>query len=224
MASKEATSASWADVVNQLLNSFLLLRDIFGYALPGVVFLGIGVLSGRLSLQRLHTVLVPYEPPWWVLVGLLVAVGYAVGHILVALAYLRIDAWKFVLDLIDSDQLKDHPTEVSAQDLYLRHFYTGLFSEKDRRETMAMLTFSLVAALLLGAVVFCWLHPTLCELMVWSGIILFVETLTTMSHLKRVRKAGVDAGALIEAREKATPDQLKTVFDAILQALGSKAG
>jgi hypothetical protein len=225
MAEKTNSSASWADVVNQLVTSFSVLRDIFGYALPGLVFLGIGILSHRITLQALHDLLTPYNPPWWALVALLVAAAYAIGHILASIAYMRIDAWKALLYWRKSPRLDEHPTEVSALDLYYKHFYPELFAEKNRRETMAVLTFSLMAALLLGWVVFCWLTPTLCEVLFWSGVALFVDTLTTMSHLRRVREAAQKAGADIKAAEAAAPGtvspDLKAVLDAIQQAAGN---
>ena len=228
MATKAETGASWADVVNQLVNSFLVLRDIFGYALPGLVFLGIGVLSRRMSLQTIHDLLIPYDPPWWARAALLVAAAYAIGHILAAIAYFRIDMWKMYLSWRKSPTLAQHPTEVHAEDLYYRHYYPDLYAERNRRETISVLSFSMVAALFLGWVVFCWLQLTLCTVVGWSALILFLDTLTTMSHLKRVRQATLDAGKTIKD-EKETPatvsPDLKAVLDAIQQAytdLGKK--
>jgi hypothetical protein len=227
MAAQNQRSATWPSVVNLLLDTFLLLRDIFGYALPGGLFLAVGIISGRLSLSRLDALLAPYHPPTWALAILLITGCYLVGHVLAGIAYLRNDFWK-LFHLNDTEWMADYPTEVNGRDLYLRHYYPGLFREWDRRETLAMLTYCTVAALLLGWIVFFLFHPSFGDVLIWTAVLVFLDAVTAMSHLTRVRKAIHTAGVAIEEREKATQenqhaiqpkgDELRFVIDAIIRA------
>jgi len=227
MPEQPDSSASWADVVKELLDSFLLIRDIFGYALPGGLFLAIGIASGRLKLSQLAALTAPFHPPTWVWVGVAISASYLVGHILAAVAYLRIDIWK-LFHWRDPDWYPNHPTELNPRDLYLRHYYPDLFHDQYRRETLSVLSFASVAALILGWLVFCEFQVALSDILISSGVLVFIDTLSTMSHLRRVREATHKAGELIEAQEKALADaqrpiqpsseDLRYMIDAILKA------
>jgi hypothetical protein len=200
MAGSGDSGATWADIVKSLMDTFQLLRDIFGYALPGLVFAGIGVASGRIRLQQIHDLLKPYDPPMWVLAGLGIAACYVIGHLLACIAYFRIDFWKYI-KRGDMDYLRNHPTEVNADDLYWRHFYPELFHDMDRRETMALLMYSTTAAMVVGGLVFVWLSPTLSETIIGISAVVFLDGLTTMAHLRRTRAAIHEAGPRIKATE-----------------------
>jgi len=221
MASSGDSGATWADVVKSLMDTFQLLRDIFGYALPGLVFAGIGVASGRIQLQRAQDLLLPYHPPHWALAGLGIAACYVIGHLLASIAYLPIDIHKWV-QRNNQDWLDAHPTEVCATDLKWRHFYPELFHDMDRRETMALLMYSTLAAMVSGWVVFYWLVLTLrCAILLLSAFV-FVDGLTLMQHLARVRKAVQKAGTDIQKYEEehaASGDAKKVVGDALQAAL-----
>ncbi len=203
MASDES-NASWAGVVNELITSFNLLRDIFGYALPGAVFLGIGLISGNLNTwlpghQDPAQLLKDYPIPAWAAAIAVVALCYAVGHILATIAYLRIDLWKALLARLAPrnkwarETLENYPTEVNAEEAYWEGKSPQFFNAAERRETMALLSFSLAAALLLGWLVFCKLHASLSCTILGAGILVLMDTLTSMNHLKRVRKAAISA-------------------------------
>jgi hypothetical protein len=203
MADSGESGAGWADVVKELLDTFLLLRDIFGYALPGGAFLAVGVLSGRLQIANLKTLLGPYNVPAWAMTVIGIAACYTIGHILAAVAYLPVDLYKAWLAWTKNSSLPEQPTEICADDLYYQHYYPELFQSWVRRETMTLLTFSLCAALLFGWVVFWWRHPSLGDVVIWGAALLFADNLTGMPHLRRVRKATQDAGGMIRADEKA---------------------
>lgn len=227
MAADSDARSTWADIAKSLIDTFLILRDVFAYALPGGLFLGIDIISGRLSLSRLDAYLSPYHPPTWALAVLLIGACYIIGHVLIAIAYLRVDFWK-LFHLNDPEWLADYPTEVNARDLYLRHYFPEIFRELDRRETLAMLLYACVAALVLGWLVFFIFHPSFADVIIWTAILVFLDTLTTMSHLSRVRKAVHAAGLAIEERERIekeneraiqpTGEQLRFVIDAIFRA------
>jgi hypothetical protein len=221
MAGSGDSGSTWADVVKSLMDTFQLLRDIFGYALPGMVFAGIGVASGRIELKNVEAMFLPYHLPNWALAGLGVAACYVTGHLLASIAYLPIDIHKYVRRH-DQKWMEEHPTEVCATDLKWRHFYPELFHDMDRRETMALLMYSTLAAMVLGYVVFYWLVlPPRTTILLLSAFI-FVDGLTLMQHLSRVRKAIHKAGDEIQAYEEAHSgggDAKKVVASAMQAAL-----
>lgn len=190
---------SWAGVVAELIKSFLILRDIFGYALPGAVFLGIGVLTGRIRLQSLQDLSQPYHPPIWVALVLLVGACYAVGQVLAAFAYLPIDVCKWWKSAQNPDDgwLRNHPTEVDAEILGIRRQYPEFLVDLDRRETLTILTASMMVALFSGAIVFCYVKPPLCTTLIFAGLVLLVDFSTEIPHLRRVRQAVKDAAKAV---------------------------
>jgi hypothetical protein len=197
--SKTESVDSWAGVVAELIRSFLILRDIFGYALPGAMFLGIGVLRGRIRLQSLQDLSQPYHPPIWVAVVLLVGACYVVGQVLATVAYLPFDIWKWWVSRRKPTDpwLVDHPTEVNAEILGIRRQYPEFFVELDRRETITILTASMMVAFLGGVIVFCWGKLGLCTTLVIGGLLLLVDFSTAIPHLRRVRKAVRDAAKAV---------------------------
>ncbi len=46
--SDDKSGGGWAGFVTELTKNFLILRDVFGYALPGAVFFAIGMLRKSL--------------------------------------------------------------------------------------------------------------------------------------------------------------------------------
>lgn len=96
MAESSDNAGSWPGLVSQINSTFNLLRDLFGYALPGGVFLAIGVLSGRYSLSDLDNLLSPYHPPAWAFVALVFGACYIVGDILAAIAYMPNSVLKWI--------------------------------------------------------------------------------------------------------------------------------
>jgi len=99
-SSSDEGSSGWPGLFAYLNKTFDLLRDIFGYALPGLVFFAICVAAAHPTLTLVHEKLKPYEPNTWAQ-GLLAAAGcYAMGHILIMLAYLPIDLFKLALFLL----------------------------------------------------------------------------------------------------------------------------
>ena len=206
MANSGDGRANWADIVNTLINTFQILRDIFGYALPGFVFAAIGVASGRIQLQQIHELFKPYDPPMWILVGLGIAGCYVVGNLLACIAYLPTNIRKLCPGS-DPSWLEEHPTEVNSDDLYWRHFYPKLLEVLDRRETQSILKYSTLAAMLVGSLLFCVLHLTFCWTIVAISAFVFVDSLMTMGPLRRARKAIHKAGIKIQTKETGTPAQ-----------------
>jgi hypothetical protein len=219
--------SAWAGAGEFFLDALLLLRDIFVFALPGGLFFAIGLASHRLTLAQVNFFLAPYHPPTWALGLLLIAVCYLVGHLLFAIAGLRVEFWKLV-HWSDPDWLADYPTEVTARDLVIRHYFPDLFREMERREARARFMLSSIAALLAGWLIFFVFRPRFADVMIWTAVLVFLDTLTSMSRLGRVRKAIHAAGQEIEDREKAVSnaeaaiqpngDELRFVVDSIFKA------
>lgn len=198
MADSGDSAGSWPGLLAQLNKTFDLLRDLFGYAVPGVVFFAICIATGRLSLAAVHSKLAPYEPPTWALVGLAGAGCYAMGHILAMLAYLPLEIAKLFYRS-HPEKLKAFPTEVTKELLVIRQRHGELFLAADRRETMAILMGGLGMALLIGGLFACYgERVSLCQLFVATGVLLVFDFFTALLHLTRVRHAIVDADHEIE--------------------------
>ena len=161
-AKADDSAQGWPGLLSELQKSFNLLRDVFGYAMPGAVFLSIGLLSGRISLGQVNKLLNPYQPPTWAVVALLIIVCYVVGQVLAAVAYTPSNLRKYFRARKNPADpwVKHHPTEVSGHLLEIQRLYPGFLSSLERRETIAILIGSTMVALLGGALVFCltWLN------------------------------------------------------------------
>ncbi len=84
----EVVVGSWPGFVDQINKTFNLVRDAFGYALPGGAFLAVGLISGRFNLWQLRQLLAPYELPAWAAFVAIIAICYPVGTVMAAFAYM----------------------------------------------------------------------------------------------------------------------------------------
>ena len=203
MADSGDGASGWPGFIGQLNKTFMLVRDLFGYALPGGLFLAIGRISGRYNLQQLKTLLLPYTLPAWAAFVAVIAVCYATGALMAATVYMPIGLAKYVIWMYDRharhvaepregsvrDWLVHNPTEVTARTLELRLQHQDLLDTLDRRETLNVMAGSMAAALLTGWYVFCYAHWSLSRLLFWGGIVTLIQFLTGLSHLRRVLKA-----------------------------------
>ncbi len=237
MADSPDTVGSWPGLVAQLNKTFMLIRDVFGYALPGGVFLAIGLISKRFSLIDLQNLLLRYHPPAWVLFLLLVAVCYAVGDILASVAYMPIALrklwqWLFLKKYLypppgenaDAQRqntiyiLQDNPTEVTGDLLEIRRQHPEFFLESDRRETLMLLGGSMTAALIGGWLVFYVFAPRPSVLFAIAGGILLIQFSTGPSHLRRVRAAIRDANTRASAVTQNTPPDFPQLLADLITA------
>lgn len=220
--SKSDAAQGWPGLFSELQKSFNLLRDVFGYAMPGAVFLSIGLMSGRISLRQVDGLLKPYTPPTWAVVVLLIIACYVVGQVLAAVAYTPAALRKYYRELRNPADpwVTNHPTEVSGHLLEVQRLYPGFLSSLERRETIAIFIGSTMVALLAGALVFCLQWFNLCGTLVTAGVILFVDFWTAMPHLRRVHKAVAAAYIEAEAYEaKHKDDKPKPASPDVKQAL-----
>jgi hypothetical protein len=203
-AKPDDAAQGWPGLLSELQKSFNLLRDVFGYAMPGAVFLSIGLLSGRISLRQFAQLLYPYQLPAWGAVIFLVIVCYVVGQVLAAIAYTPANLRKYFRARKNPHDpwVKEHPTEVSSKLLEIQRLYPSFLMSAERRETISIFIGSTMAALLGGAVVFCFHWLNLCSTLVIAGIILFSDFWTAMPHLRRVHHAVAEAYVEAEQYEK----------------------
>jgi hypothetical protein len=157
---------SWPGFLSELSKSFLILRDIFGYALPGAVFLSIGLLCRRFSLHDVQYYLLdPYHLPAWLAAILGLGACYAIGHVLSAIAYLRWDFPQTPSKSVraEDSSLADSPgqcsTEIPARLIDIRGRHPELLIELERQSLMTQLRGSAGVAMVLGSLLFFW-FPT----------------------------------------------------------------
>lgn len=130
----------WPAVLLALVRTFVLLRDIVGYGVPGalLVFLVVHV-RGPQILAPLHAGM-----PWWVVVPTVATLAYVAGHFAVSVGYEleeRLSGW--------------HKSEAQASDVEAapyRALYPELFVEADRRAIIATMRLGLAGSLLLAEI------------------------------------------------------------------------
>jgi hypothetical protein len=233
MASSESGgSDSWPGFLSELTKSFLILRDIFGYALPGAVFLSIGVLLKRFSLHDVQYFLEPYNLPVWLAVVLGIGACYVVGHLMAQIAYFLFNTWKwpFSRKLLfwrrkpasvghqvaatdgtrtETDSAgpgKCAPTQVSVELISLRGTHPELLIELERQSTMTQLRGATGAAMLVGSLVFyfCRTTPPVGWMMGVAGaFLLSVFMFSAMRHLAELTDNTTTAGTQANAADKA---------------------
>ncbi len=198
-SAKSGDSAqTWSGLISELQKSFNLLRDVFGYAMPGAVFLSIGLMSGRIKVRQVSELLAPLTVPTWAIVALLIIVCYVVGQVLAAVAYTPSNILKALWAKKHPAWVKKQYTEVSPELLEVQRHYPGFLLTLDRRETIGIFIGSTMVALLGGTAVF-YLHWfTLPRALLLGGLILLVDFWTVFSHLGRVRTA-IEAASKLAA-------------------------
>lgn len=226
-AASPSSPSTWTGAAALFLDACLLIRSIFLYAIPGGLFFAIGLVSHRITLAQANALFAPYHPPTWALGLLLIAACYLAGQLLFAIVSLRTEFWQLV-HWRDAEWLAKYPTQVTARDLVVRHYFPDLFREMDRREASSRFVFSCIAALLIGWLIFLEFQPPFADVVIGAAVLIFIATLTWVTQLGRIRAAIHAAGSEIEAREKAahetqaiiqpTPDELRFVIDSIFKA------
>ncbi|HWY22352.1 MAG TPA: hypothetical protein VNX26_14090 [Candidatus Acidoferrum sp.] len=210
MADSNGSVSSWPGFVDQLNKTFMLVRDAFGYALPGAAFLAVGIVSHSFSLCEVYCLLLPYHMPPWMAFLAVVAVSYAVGGVMAAAAYMPFMLAKTAVwwlyrrppETISSPPtpaeirratrtawLVKHPTEVTKEILDIRINYPKLIDTLDRRETLCLLAASMSSALLYGWLVFYYLKLHFGTIILCGGVVTYIQFLTGLPHLRRVAEA-----------------------------------
>lgn len=217
-APEASSSSSWSDLLAELVRSFVLMRDVFGYLLPGAFFLLIGMQSGHLEefvgKAKLPS---PDSHPWLFSISFVV-VSYILGHFLVATSYVHLNVASIVRELQrrprerriadnkkqendEREAAKDKSADQQAADLLRYHQdFPKIFIEHDRQSIMALLRQGLTAALLLGVLVFYCLYDRQFWVMVVAGIVMLISCVSGYYHVGRLRQRTLLAARAAEAR------------------------
>jgi hypothetical protein len=127
-------------LLGSLISSFLLLRDLFGYAIPGAVLLGSVDYFEKPDFSNVPMI---HESVWLEFV-VAVTASYVVGHILAAIGYLP-------YDICTGKRTFEAPTQQAKDALFYRYLYPSMFIDADRRETLTILRICLSVAIILVA-------------------------------------------------------------------------
>jgi hypothetical protein len=158
-------------LLGSLIKGFLLLRDFFGYVIPGAVVWGVvAYASGAQDLSQLPLA----AESIWVRAVIAVTASYVVGHVLAALGYSLYDGVDQVWHRIKHPMRPRPVTNAETNTVYYRYLYPSMFIEADRRETLTILRAALAVALLVGVY---FLHSPLGQgvalaaglFMLWNG-------------------------------------------------------
>jgi hypothetical protein len=134
-------------LLGSLIGSFFLLRDFFGYVIPGAVLWAIVAYSfgiGDLSQLPLSAESI------WVRAVTVITASYVVGHVLAAIGYSLYEWFDEAWRKIKHPNQAKPVTNTEMNTIYYRYLYPSLFIEADRRETLTILRVALAMALLIG--------------------------------------------------------------------------
>jgi hypothetical protein len=144
-------------LLGSLVSGFLLLRHVFGYLLPGALFL-LGLIYTYSTTQSsvLHSVTSAFaDTPKWLVIWFFVAGSYVIGHVLVAIGYQIYGGLRGLARIIRPEtpektkaEVKTEAIERDAEILFHRYLYPGLFIDRDRRDTINILRIGLAIAFL----------------------------------------------------------------------------
>ena len=151
----EETPGSWGQLLFRLIGQFLLLRDFFGYFIPGLTF----VLLLSYPAVVTYGFRIPTFQPIWLALLVAAVECYISGHFLAAAGHALQDS---VATLIGrafqktrrhARRTAKNPLRLEPTILFYRALYPHLFIELDRRDTLALLRTGLGASFTIG----CWL-------------------------------------------------------------------
>ncbi|SRR6266849_266691 len=198
-----ADKTSWTGLLADLIRGFVLLRDLFGYVLPGVVFLLVGVHSGHVPGFEEFCKICGLELPKWMAGFLLLVVSYVTGHFLVATVFFIPDLMGLIRKRISKGktvQESDAQGQEASDLLRYRKEFPDIFIELDRRSILAVLRVGLAGSALLGFAVFYWLYPYRRSLLVAAGVIMLFSAYGANRHIKEMRRVTLRAARDAEKR------------------------
>lgn len=223
--SEDKSGGGWAGFVTELTKNFLILRDVFGYALPGAVFFAIGLLRKSPTIVNVKPQLDIYGVPGWLqLVGALGAC-YIAGHVMGMIAYLPLNTWGFGLKWRWNPWRKEDEAQPSgtAKLIDIRARYPQVLTELERQSLMAQLRGASGVAMVAGFLAFYWSQKTATGWMIFfAGLFLWLLFwFSAIPHLAELTGDTISAGALTDAADSADKParNLKGLLKAIAEAL-----
>lgn len=190
---RSQSSSSWSDLLLQLIRSFVLLRDIFGYLLPGAAFLLIGSVLGQLSMFGRLSWLGNEESHPWLFALVLAVISYVVGQFVVTTSYLPGDIPRTVAEVwYKLSGKRPETNEEEAQDeadfLRLQAEFPEIYVEYDTQSIIALLRRGLAASVVLATLVFYYLHAHPVPVIAGAGAIMLFNALSGHFYLRTVLK------------------------------------
>ena len=197
--------------LGSLVTGFLLLRDFFGYVIPGLAF--IAMVGPLLSRNPMESVI---ASPNWISVIVLLGTSYLAGHVLAALGFIVLypERWRQEREPTGhghhSRKRPEHDAKSLEEALYYRYVYPQLFTELDRRDTIQLLRIALSVALLLGGIInlgacLAAHEPAPLPYLAWigaalAGAILLWNAKSGKDHIGELRRATVAAAKHAEGK------------------------
>jgi hypothetical protein len=203
-----AERSPWQGAFRELVQGFLVLRDLFSYALPGAAFLVIGLRSTLPGVRQLVAEL--KGTPAWAVMLLGLFASYLAGHFLLAAYYLLPNVGQ-VLRLrrlwarLSHRAAKELTYAMSVKELIYRRQFPELFVELDRHRIIVDMRRGLSLALVLGVIVFHWWPNgwfgglTEC-LLVAAGVVLWISALSGALRGGKVTADTIEAACEVAAR------------------------
>ena len=193
------------DIFKYLLKTFVLLRDLVGYLIPGLVFLAL------LDIDRAWT-LANAKPGWTLLAAILLA-SYVLAQLLAAAGYALMNRLHG-----KPAAAPETPAERFTrlkEKLYYATYYPDIFIEANRQDTVHLMRIATSMALVLaGAIqlflaIFAWAssgeHLTALPLIFWvacivAGLLLFLNSRAGDPHNRELASAAVEAAKMAEQK------------------------
>jgi hypothetical protein len=211
------------ELLGSSVKGFLSPRDLFGYLVPGIVF--VALASTRfVPLATWRSFLADPDKSFWLVVALLLVLSYLVGQVLVAVGYTLHGVAGTILFKKSTSAPGEEQKGFSAvvDEMYYRHLYPSIFVEADRRSTTNIMRINLAVGLLSGA--FFVLHESLLAFWVVFGVGLFLafNGYTGMFHVSWFTRSAVQAAARAE-ESHVRPGNVDEVEEAV-EAPESESG
>jgi hypothetical protein len=174
------------DLLGSVIRTFLMLRDLFGYVIPGGVLLAsLNYAYGLDLAAKNHW---PGGPTWLALLLLLVAC-YIAGHVLAAITF---TFYSCIVDpIVQKICGKKIKTAEPSDVLFYSYVYPALFVEHDRRDTLMILRACVGLALLPD---FWILSYPLNVLAGIAGVIMFASGYDSLRAVRTYKINTVKAG------------------------------
>jgi hypothetical protein len=182
------------NLLGNLIKGFLLLRDFFGYVIPGSVLLAI-VARCLGGVDISHPPLAADSIS--VTATLAITASYIIGHVLVAVGYSLYDGFDLAWEKLKRPRPPTQGAPTEANVLYYRYLYPSMFTEADRRETLSILRVGLAVALLAGGFL---PHSHLAKaLAIAVGLFMLWNGYLSRQRAAAYRNSTIDAARLAKA-------------------------
>ena len=199
------------DIFKYLLKSFVLLRDLVGYLIPGLVFLAL------LDIDRAWTL--ANAKPGWILLAAVLLASYVLAQLLAAAGYALIGWLQGAPEPHPKKESEDARNEARKaalkEKLYYSTYYPDIFIEASRQDTVHLMRIATSMALVLAGTiqlflaVFAWAssgeHLTALTLIFWiaciiAGLLLFLNSRAGDPHNRELALAAVEAAKMAEQK------------------------